>query len=208
LTAFTNDIFEGEVVKIKPVTDPETRTFLTYIRLNNPDLKFIPGLTSFVRIKKTHRRLAVPSIALISPTGVRESTVFVIENGVLARLRKVHVGVAAEGMTEILQGLTEGMEVAVVGQLNLRDSDSVRVGDEFSTLSVKALDERHGQSYMGIIAYWSSAFARVASRLPFPDRGKYADHPNGATWTRHGVAPPGCINVCPSRPRQPRGSSK
>src|SRR5262249_45888954 len=61
VTAFPNDVFEGEVVKIKPVTDPTTRTFLVYTEVANPDLKLKPGLTAFTRIKREHQTLAVPS---------------------------------------------------------------------------------------------------------------------------------------------------
>src|SRR5207247_948853 len=43
VTAFPNDVFEGKVVKIKPVTDPTTRTFLVYTEVANPDLKLKPG---------------------------------------------------------------------------------------------------------------------------------------------------------------------
>ena len=89
-------VLEGEVIKIKPVTDPKTRTFLVYTKLANPALKLTPGLTAFTRIKREHRTLAVPSVALINPTGVQESAVFVLENGATARLRKVQVGVVAQ----------------------------------------------------------------------------------------------------------------
>jgi RND family efflux transporter MFP subunit len=137
VTAFPNDVFEGQVVKIKPVTDPTTRTFLVYTEVANPDLKLKPGLTAFTRIKKEHQTLAVPSVALINPTGVQESSVFVLENGSTARLRRVKVGVVAEGMTEILTGLTEGEQVVVVGQYSLRDNDQVLIGDEFKELKAQ-----------------------------------------------------------------------
>ena len=134
VTAFPNDVLEGEVVKIKPVTDPKTRTFLVYTKLANPALKLKPGLTAFTRIKREHQTLAVPSISLINPTGVQESSVFVLENGATARLRKVQVGVVAAGMTQILNGLAEGEQVVVVGQFSLRDNDHVLIGDEFKEL--------------------------------------------------------------------------
>jgi HlyD family secretion protein len=134
LMAFPNDEFEGTVVKIKPVTDPKTRTFLVYTKVANPGLKLKPGLTAFTRFKRQQPALAVPSISLINPTGIQESTLFVLENGSTARLRKVRVGVVAEGMTEIRSGLTAGEQVIVVGQMALRDGDQVAIGDEFREL--------------------------------------------------------------------------
>jgi membrane fusion protein, multidrug efflux system len=141
VTAFPNDMLEGQVVKIKPVTDPKTRTFLVYTKVANPDLKLKPGLTTFTRIKREHRTLAVPSVSLLDPTGVQESSVFVLENGSTARLRKVKVGVIAEGMTEILNGLAEGEQVIVVGQFSLRDNDQVLIGDEFKELKAQVAQQ-------------------------------------------------------------------
>jgi HlyD family secretion protein len=136
-SAFPNDEFEGEIVKINPVTDPKTRTFLVYIKLANPELKLKPGLSSFVRIKQEHRGLAVPSISLINPTGVRESSVFVVEHGSAARLRRVKIGVVSDGMTQIVEGLAAGELVVTVGHLYLKDEDQVRIGDEFDDLKSK-----------------------------------------------------------------------
>jgi HlyD family secretion protein len=140
--AFPNEVLEGEIIKIKPVTDAETKTFLVYVKLANREGKLTPGLTGFIRIKKPHETLTVPSIALISPTGLQESTVFVVDNGAFAKIRKVKVGVVAEGMTEIVGGLAEGEQVVVVGQMALRDGDQVRIGDEFKELKTQFAQER------------------------------------------------------------------
>lgn len=142
LTAFPNEVFEGKVLKVKPVTDPKTRTFLVYTKVANPKLKLKPGLTAFTRLKRAHEVLAVPSVSLINPTGIQESAVFVLEDDSIARLRRVKVGVVAEGMTEILHGLTEGEPVVVVGQLALRDGDQVMIGDEFKELKSQIAQKR------------------------------------------------------------------
>jgi membrane fusion protein (multidrug efflux system) len=81
-------------------------------------------------------------VSLINPTGLQESSVFVLESGSTAKLRKVKVGVIAEGMTEILQGLKEGEQVVVVGQLALRDGDQVMIGDEFKELKPQVVQKR------------------------------------------------------------------
>lgn len=141
--AFPNDVIEGEVVKIKPVTDKETKTFLVYVKLSNPNLKLKPGLTGFIRIKKERNTLAVPSISIINPTGVRESSLFIIDEGLIVRLKRVKIGMVAEGMTEILDGLAEGDNVVTVGQFNLRDGDHVRIGDEFNEIKSKYVEKPH-----------------------------------------------------------------
>lgn len=139
--AFPNDVMEGEVVKIKPVTDKETKTFLVYVKLANHNLKLKPGLSGFIRINKEHRALAVPSTSIINPTGVRESSLFIVEEGSIARLKKIKIGVIAEGMTEVLEGLAEGDNVVAVGQFSLRDGDHVRIGDEFNEIKSKYVEK-------------------------------------------------------------------
>jgi RND family efflux transporter MFP subunit len=141
--AFPNDVSRGEVVKLDPVADPETRTLKVFVRIPNPDLKLKPGLTAFVRLERLHApSLAVPSVALINPTGLSESAVFVVDGDLRARFRKVKVGAIAEGMTGILDGIKEGDRVVTVGQMDLRDGDQVRIGDEFDDLKKKAASPR------------------------------------------------------------------
>jgi RND family efflux transporter MFP subunit len=144
--AFPNETFTGKVVKIKPVADPETKTFLVYVRVANPQLQLKPGLTGFVRLQKDHRALGVPSIAILNPTGNRDSAVFVVDDTAQARLKKVRVGVAADGMTAVLDGLAAGERVVVVGQFNLRDGDQVRIGEEFDELKPKVVKHQQPQS--------------------------------------------------------------
>jgi membrane fusion protein (multidrug efflux system) len=123
--AFPGEVFEGKVVKVDPNIDPITRTFTTYVEVSNPDLRLKPGLSGFARIRRrATSSLAVPSIALINPTG-DQAAVFVIDGDGQAHLRKVRSGIVANAMTEILDGLREGEQVVTVGQLNLRDNDKV-----------------------------------------------------------------------------------
>jgi Cu(I)/Ag(I) efflux system membrane fusion protein len=123
---------------VDPTANKDTKTFAVFVRLANDDLRLKPGLTAFVRLERTHPGvLTVPSVALIYPTGLQESSLFVVESS-RARLRKVAVGVMAEGRTTIVQGLQEGERVVTVGQLNLRDGDRVRLGDDdFKHLDTK-----------------------------------------------------------------------
>jgi membrane fusion protein, multidrug efflux system len=123
--AFPGEVFQGKVVKVDPNIDPITRTFTTYVELDNPDLRLKPGLSGFARIRRRAAgSLAVPSIALINPTG-DQASVFVVDGDGQAHLRKVRSGIVANAMTEILDGLKEGEQVVTVGQLNLRDNDKV-----------------------------------------------------------------------------------
>jgi membrane fusion protein (multidrug efflux system) len=124
--AFPSEVFKGTVAKIDPNIDPITRTFTTYIKIENPDFRLKPGLSGFARIRRTAKDvLAVPSIAIMNPSG-EQASVFVVDSSNHANLRKVHPGIVVDAMTQITDGLKEGEKVVTVGQLYLKDNDKVR----------------------------------------------------------------------------------
>jgi RND family efflux transporter MFP subunit len=124
--AFPSEVFKGTVWKIDPNIDPITRTFTTYIKIENPDFRLKPGLSGFARIRRTAKDvLAVPSIAIVNPSG-EQASVFVVDGNNLANLRKVRPGIVVDAMTEISDGLKEGDKVVTVGQFYLKDNDKVR----------------------------------------------------------------------------------
>src|SRR5439155_26183667 len=51
--AFPSEVFKGTVVKIDPNIDPGTRTFTTYVKIENPDFRLKPGLSGFTCISCT-----------------------------------------------------------------------------------------------------------------------------------------------------------
>ncbi len=123
--AFPSEIFKGTIFKIDPNIDPVTRTFTTYIKIENPGFRLKPGLSGFARIRRTAKDvLAVPSIAIMNPSG-EQNQVFVVDGTNHAKLRSVHPGIVVDAMTEITDGLKEGEKVVTVGQFYLRDNDKV-----------------------------------------------------------------------------------
>jgi RND family efflux transporter MFP subunit len=124
--AFPSEVFKGTIFKIDPNIDPITRTFTTYIKIENPDFRLKPGLSGFARIRRTAKDvLAVPSIAILNPSG-EQASVFVVDSTHHANLRKVRPGIVVDAMTEITDGLKEGDRVVTVGQFYLKDNDKVR----------------------------------------------------------------------------------
>jgi membrane fusion protein (multidrug efflux system) len=124
-SAFPAETFQGKVFKIDPNIDPVTRTFTTYIEINNPDFRLKPGLSGFAHIHWTAKDvLAVPSVAIMNPSGDRAS-VFVVDSRGRANLRKVGLGIVANAMTEVTAGLNEEEKVVTVGQLYLKENDKV-----------------------------------------------------------------------------------
>jgi RND family efflux transporter MFP subunit len=128
--AFPGERFEGKVVKIDPNIDPVTRTFTTYVEIKNNDFRLKPGLSGFARIRRSARNvLAVPSIAILNPSG-EQASVFVVDSDQHATLRKVRPGVIVDAMTEVRDGLKEGEKVVTVGQLYLTNNDKVRTTEK------------------------------------------------------------------------------
>jgi membrane fusion protein, multidrug efflux system len=123
--AFSGEVFPGKVVKIDPNIDPVTRTFTAYVEINNRDLRLKPGLSGFVRVRRSLKDvLAVPSIAIINPSG-EQASVFVVNDSGRAHEVKVRTGGIVNAMTEITSGLKEGEKVVTVGQLYLKENDKV-----------------------------------------------------------------------------------
>jgi RND family efflux transporter MFP subunit len=123
--AFPGENFSGKVVKIDPNIDPVTRTFTAYVEIKNADLRLKPGLSGFVRIRRSIQNvLAVPSIAIMNPSG-EQATIYVVNDNGRANLRKVRPGAVVNAMTEIVSGLREGEKVVTVGQLYLQENDKV-----------------------------------------------------------------------------------
>jgi membrane fusion protein, multidrug efflux system len=123
--AFPAETFQGKVFKIDPNIDPVTRTFTAYIEIDNPDFRLKPGLSGFAHIHRTAKDvLAVPSVAIMNPSGDR-ALVFVVDSRGRANLRKVGLGIVANAMTEVTAGLNEGEKVVTVGQLYLKENDKV-----------------------------------------------------------------------------------
>jgi membrane fusion protein, multidrug efflux system len=123
--AFPAETFQGKVFKIDPNIDPVTRTFTSYIEIQNPHFRLKPGLSGFARIRRTAKDVpVVPSVAIINPSG-DQASVFVVDSSGHATLRNVGLGFVANGMTEVTHGLNEGEKVVTVGQLYLRQNDKV-----------------------------------------------------------------------------------
>jgi len=120
--SFPHEVITGYVGKIDPSTDLETRTFRTYIKVKNPQLRFKPGLSAYARLKYQHYSLTIPSLAVIERGG--EAIVFVVENS-RVHLRPVKVQPGPLGKSKVIEGLKEGEEVVYYGLKSLKDNDTV-----------------------------------------------------------------------------------
>jgi multidrug efflux pump subunit AcrA (membrane-fusion protein) len=123
---YPDELFRGSVVQISPTVDPETRTADVEIQLDNKDHRLKPGMFARVSLVMQRREgiLLLTKDSLLKDSGTTK--VFVNDSG-KASLREVRLGLEGEQYVEILTGLSEGDEVIVAGQYELRDGIPVKV---------------------------------------------------------------------------------
>lgn len=121
-------LFPGKVYRIYPTIDPATRTFQAEIKIDNPSEKLRPGMFVTVDINiKDEAAMVVPSIAVIKQEGTNNRYVFVAEEGKARKIR-VKLGDRFDDQLEIISDeLETGMDLIVVGQVNLTHGDSIQI---------------------------------------------------------------------------------
>jgi len=118
--------FDAIVARVSPVIDPATGTFKTTIEVSDPTRRLKPGMFARVNIvSDMHAQaLQIPRNAIIENGG--ENSVFVVDDET-AEKRSVVTGYSNHGRVEILEGLSDGERVVVVGHNGLRDGSTVAV---------------------------------------------------------------------------------
>jgi membrane fusion protein, multidrug efflux system len=124
--AYAARAFPGQVTRIAPAVDVQTRTLALEARVPNTQGLLRPGF--FGRGAVLTRREAgvafVPAEAVAYFVGITK--VFVVTDG-KARERRVKPGVRAEGRVEILEGVKPGEVVATSGLAQLYDGAPVEL---------------------------------------------------------------------------------
>jgi membrane fusion protein (multidrug efflux system) len=118
--------FEGRVLAISPVIDPEGRNLSIRAQVPNPDAVLKPGMFARVDVEIEHqaRAIMVPEQAIV-PRGDKLYVFKVVEG--VARESEVEAGLRSFGRVEIISGLAEGDTVVTAGQLKIRDGVPVRL---------------------------------------------------------------------------------
>ncbi len=124
--ALAENDFDATVARVSPVVDPATGTFKITIEVSDPTRRLKPGMFARVNIvSDMHTQaLQIPRNAIIEDSG--ENSVFVV-NDETAEKRPVVTGYSNHGRVEILEGLSDGEHVVVVGHNGLRDGSKVNV---------------------------------------------------------------------------------
>ena len=121
--------FTGVIRSVEQTPNMQTRLYGVVLSIPGGVPGLISGMFADVTFYTETRAgtLAVPSEAILTANG--EQYVFVAENGAAVRT-SVTTGLAGDGVTEILSGLTAGQKLVVVGQQYLSDGDAVRIVGE------------------------------------------------------------------------------
>jgi RND family efflux transporter MFP subunit len=128
--AFPGQQFKGQIARVAPVLDPQTRTAEMEIEVPNPGSLLKPGMYARVNLMVDERKgtLVAPKTAVVDYDGRRG--VFVMTEEGKAEFVSVRVGIDDATRVEILGGLEEGQRVVVVGASSLRQGDTLVVAGE------------------------------------------------------------------------------
>lgn len=120
IDALPGQLFKGKVSEISPVIDPMTRTIGAKAVINNSKKLLKPGMTARVTINLGEKDnvIAIPKHALL------DSYLFIAKDSTAER-RDVVVGLIGDENVEILQGLSQGESVIVIGQERLAGGEKV-----------------------------------------------------------------------------------
>ncbi|MEZ5396184.1 MAG: efflux RND transporter periplasmic adaptor subunit [Bryobacterales bacterium] len=121
--AFPGRRWSGKIVLFRPALNPATRTLTALVEIANPGMRLRPQMYANVIAHPggAARALLVPAQAVLH-SGER-AVVIVAKGGGLFEPREVQLGLEADGMQQILAGVTQGEEVVTSSQF-LIDSES------------------------------------------------------------------------------------
>ena len=126
--AYPGKAFTGVITAVNPVMTPESRSFITEVRVPNPQALLKPGMFAVATIDqgRTVRTFFVPRAAVVEDVNTNSWRVFVIGDDNRAQLRVVQLAARQSGNEiNVVAGVTEGDRVA-----------TTRLGDLFDTALV------------------------------------------------------------------------
>jgi membrane fusion protein, multidrug efflux system len=136
--AFPKQTFAGKISAINPKIDAATRNVQVRATLQNADRRLLPGMyaTVAITVAAPERRITLPQTAItFSPYG---DSVYVVDDKgpdasgkpqLAARQTFVTVGPTRGDQVAILNGVKEGEQVVVAGQIKLHNGSTVMINN-------------------------------------------------------------------------------
>jgi len=137
--------FEGTVQTIDARIDPNTRAVIVRAGFDNAERLLRPGMLVEVRLQQAARQaLMLPEIAVIQVG--RDTFVFRVKEDDTVEQVPVTVGVRAQGLVEILEGLDSGARIVVDGTGKLRPGMTIVEGTVQEAKAPPADDAAAGEA--------------------------------------------------------------
>lgn len=117
----------GKISHIEPAADLRTRSFEVEVEVPNAETRLRPGMIATVDFKTVaaEEAMIIPQEFLV--TKLEENGVFVVEDGNIARWRRLELGSVVGAQVVVNSGLEAGDEVVIVGHRGLADGDPLLV---------------------------------------------------------------------------------
>ena len=120
--------YPGKVTVVSPAVDPNSTTAEVWVVADNPGERLRPGETVRVSVvaEKIENAVVVPSTAIV-PSQDGSTVVMVVGTDSVAHEKKVKIGIREAEKAQILEGISPGDKVIIVGALGLQDNAKVRI---------------------------------------------------------------------------------
>jgi RND family efflux transporter MFP subunit len=128
ITSYTSavDTLTGTISQISPAIDPDARTFMCFVEIDNADQTLLPGM--FVKadmvVASEEDAIVIPRDIIVSRN--RNQIVYVVDKGVASE-RTITTGLQNENKVEVKMGLLKGESVVSAGFETLRDQSRVKI---------------------------------------------------------------------------------
>jgi len=127
MASYGEEEFMGVVYYASLVANPVSRKFPVKIQLGNQDGRIKAGLVAEVNIiiQKRENILVIPATAVFTADG--EEKVYIIDNEKRINIKTINTEAVNDNETAVISGLSEGEEVVVNGNYDLKAGDIVVV---------------------------------------------------------------------------------
>lgn len=125
-----NQTINAEIDQIGNTIDPNNRTFRVRINLNNYDKTIKPNLVSILTFRDYINETAIVVPSLYIKEDFKGHYTYIVEKeGAKSKTKKVYVtpGVTNNNMTEVVDGLAEGMKIVSTGYNQIADGTFVQI---------------------------------------------------------------------------------
>jgi len=123
--AYPKRVFQGRISRLSPVVNPQTRTALLEVTLDNKEKALRSGMFAelTVVVSRKEGALVVPASAILEGT---PAIAFVAKDGIAHR-REITLGLQTDTLIEVKSGLEPGEAVIASGLFALQDGSPVEI---------------------------------------------------------------------------------